>query len=178
MALRAGSSYTLDLLSRFSCRFPNTLPERTNSIRFQNKSCSLYNEGRAAASVLTYICAEEPFVELGGVAGGWCTRLWRKYKTVFQQPKVLSFTPYFNLATIISISLKAKNLHSFPFIMTRISCRASAPVAMATESLSTCTSAHELKLLLLKLLKWVLPWQHWQQWMKHIVPVLKIYVIP
>lgn len=34
MALRAASSYTLDLLSRLSCRLPNTLPEREEKINY------------------------------------------------------------------------------------------------------------------------------------------------
>lgn len=70
MALRAESSYTLDLLSRFSCRLPNTLPERKNSpVSLKNKSCSFDNtELLVSSSILTYVSAEEPFVELGGVA--------------------------------------------------------------------------------------------------------------
>lgn len=69
MALSAASSYTLDLLSRFSCRLPNTLPERKKKINHKSVS-SLDNAVLLVSShLLTYIGAEQPFVELGGIAG-------------------------------------------------------------------------------------------------------------
>lgn len=68
MALRAASSYTLDLLSRFSCRLPNTLPERKKKINHKSGSSYDNTELLVSSHLLTYIGAEEPFVEVGGIA--------------------------------------------------------------------------------------------------------------
>lgn len=46
MALRAESSYTLDLLSRFSCRFPSTLPEEEDSHHFPKLKLDFTTERR------------------------------------------------------------------------------------------------------------------------------------
>lgn len=63
-------------------------------------------------SILTYVGAEEPLVELGGVAARWRTRLWRKHRRLqhqrdfkfTQQPTIISFAASFNLITLASFS--------------------------------------------------------------------------
>lgn len=67
MALRAASSYTLDLLSRFSCKLPSTLPEGGED---QQLVCHSLDNSRDACGLdlLTYVGAKELFVEVGSVA--------------------------------------------------------------------------------------------------------------
>lgn len=80
------------------------------------KSAHVNKNRRWFVSILTYVGAEEPLVELGGVAARWWTRLWRKHRRLqhqrdlefTQQPTIISFAASFNLITLASFSPMTK----------------------------------------------------------------------